>query len=172
MTGARRIRVVEDSGAANNLISIGQIKRFGFSTSKGRIITGVTLTGEEYSSEQYVDISCIGKSSYESINRFYVAPETTPIDMLVGNDFIREHAVVLMGREPTPQLPTVQSRVTIDISKPDEAIMEDLASLLEDSVRAVPSISASISQIKTRQSANSWEQPTVVPSTLRKKSSK
>lgn len=106
------MQVIEDSGSTNNWISRTQIELFGLSPKRGHKISSVTLTGEEFFSDKYVDVSWIGRNSRQGTDRFYVAPEKTPIDMLVGNDFTKKYPGVFMDQEPssTAQLLTLQSR--------------------------------------------------------------
>lgn len=112
--GKESVRVIEDSGSANNWISRAQIERFGLSAKRGPMITGMTLTGDKFFSERYVEVFWKGKGSYKGKDRFYLAPEKTPIDMLVGNDFIMKYPGVFMEHEPSaPQLLTIQSRVKV-----------------------------------------------------------
>lgn len=111
--GTANVRVIEDSGSANNWISNVQRKRFRLVTKIGRRITDITLTGEEFSSSEYVDVPWVGKSSYRGIERFYIAPEKMPIEMLVGVEFMEKHPGALMDQEPTPQLLTLQSKVQV-----------------------------------------------------------
>lgn len=73
----------------------------------------MTLTGEEFSSDEYVDVPWVGKGSYKGIERFSIDPEKTTIEMLVGQEFMENYPGVFMDQEPTPQLLTLQSRVQV-----------------------------------------------------------
>lgn len=83
--------IIEDSGSEKNWISRAQIERFGLSPKRGAVITGMTLTGEQFVSDTYVELSWKGKGSNRGKDRFYVAPEKTPIDMLVGHEFMNKY---------------------------------------------------------------------------------
>jgi hypothetical protein len=111
--GTAKVRVIEDSGSANNWISNVERKRLGYESKRGYKITGTTLTGEEFSSEEYVDLSWVGKASITGVERFFIAPEKTPIDLLVGEAFLEKYPGVFMEQEPTPQLLTLQSSIQV-----------------------------------------------------------
>lgn len=111
--GTEKVRVIEDSGSANNWISSVQMRRFGLHAKRGYKISGITLTGEEFSSDEYVDVPWVGKASHKGTERFFIAPEKTPIELLVGEMFIKKHPEVFMDQEPMPQLVTLQSRVQV-----------------------------------------------------------
>lgn len=111
--GTEKVQVIEDSGSVDNWISNAQRERFGLVAKRGQKIIGITITGEEFASDEYVDVPWEGKASYKGIERFSIAPEKTPIDMLVGQEFIEKFPGVFMDQEPTPQLLTLQSRVQV-----------------------------------------------------------
>lgn len=114
--GKELVQVVVDSGSANNWISRTQIERLDLSAKRGNKITSTTLTGEEFSSDKYVDVFWQGKGSHHGTDRFYVAPENAPIHMVVGHEFTLKNPRVFMDDEPlssTPQLLTLQSRVKV-----------------------------------------------------------
>lgn len=110
--GTESVQVIEDSGSTNNWISRTQIELFGLSPKRGPRISSMTLTGEEFFSDKYVDVSWIGRNSCQGTDRFYIAPEKTPIDMLVGHNFTKKYPGVFTDQEPssTAQLLTLQSR--------------------------------------------------------------
>lgn len=121
--GTELVQVIEDSGSANNWISRAQIERFGLGTKRGNKITSKTLTGEEFSSDKYVDVVWRGKDSHHRKDRFYVAPEKTPINFLVGNGFAAKYSKMLMDQEPPPshpQLLTLQSKVKVGYRTPSK----------------------------------------------------
>lgn len=190
--GVELVQVVEDSGSANNWISRNQIERFGLSAKRGNVITSKTLTGEEFSSDRYVDVSWKGKGSHQGTDRFYVAPEKTPIHMLVGHDFTVKYPRAFMDHEPppsTPQLLTLQSRVKVSCRRPEfwfsennkfpkadeqqqieigRARMEDQASMLERRKRALP---APASRAGTSSTTSSGRTLALISNTSRKRSS-
>ncbi|KAJ0107646.1 hypothetical protein J7T55_007838 [Diaporthe amygdali] len=170
--GTDKVRVIEDSGSANNWISNVQIKRFGLNAKRGPTITGITLTGEKFSSDKYVDVSWVGKGSHQGTERFSIAPEKAPIEMLVGEEFTRKYPGVFMDQEPTPQLLTLQSRVQVDEQQQidfERRRMEEQANMLERRRRANPP-PAPPTDAGTQSTTRSG-QSTSVEKTYRQKSS-
>lgn len=129
--GREPVQVIEDSGSAYNWISREQMELFGLNCKRGSEISSITLTGEKFSADKYVDVSWIGRNSRKGTDRFYIAPEKTPIDMVVGCGFTEKHPGVFMDQEPpgTAQFLTLQSRPKVcsdrlrDIEPPRKVTM-------------------------------------------------
>lgn len=110
------MQVIEDTGSTYNWISRAQAERCGLQSKRGAPIRSMTLTGEVFNSDEYVDVPWLGKVG--GTDQFYIAPPSTPIQMLVGNVFTRKNPGVFMDQEPgcDPMLLVMASRMTVSIA--------------------------------------------------------
>lgn len=108
------VKVIEDSGSANNFISVDQIKKLGLQRRPMSPVVHHTLDGQRFVSRECVDVSWIGRETCGT-DRFYIAPPGAPIDMLVGTNFINQHPRVFMEEMPKSldTLLTVQTKIKV-----------------------------------------------------------
>lgn len=110
------MQVIEDTGSTYNWISRAHAEQCGLQFKRGAPIRSVTLTGEVFNSDEYVDVPWLGK--VRGTDQFYIAPPSTPIQMLVGNVFARNNPGVFMDHEPScdPLLLVMASRMTVSLA--------------------------------------------------------
>lgn len=95
--------VIEHSDLANNWISKTLVQRCGLHVECGHEVVDKTHSGQELSTEEYVDVSWVGKDSLERMERFSIAPKNVTIPILVGRGFIKKYSGALMDQNPKPQ---------------------------------------------------------------------
>jgi len=110
--------VIEDTGTAKvNFISPKLVETCHLEQRGTAPIAHMVMTGDIFRSDQFVQVKFFGKD-YRVIDQaeiFYVAPEGSPIDLLVGKYFLdRNPSFKFMDSEPNPDRAFVNVQMKVD----------------------------------------------------------
>lgn len=107
----------EDTGTNVNWISQQLVNDCNFQLLDAPQNTGfLDFKGDTYTPEKLVRIPWAGKMAKTEHTEFFVAPENSPIDLVIGNVFIKSfgHSHTVFLDEPVGKaLIMVQKRVTV-----------------------------------------------------------
>jgi hypothetical protein len=105
-----KVSVIEDSGCQVNFISRPLIRTCNLKPDYISPRYFATLMGT-FTSDQWCDVTWLGKSGNKGCDMFYIAPEGAPIEVLVGTQFSRDHPDVFDRMLPEPAFLNVQGKM-------------------------------------------------------------
>lgn len=108
------VRVCEDTGSSVNFISPSIVDACNLNRyeTKSRAFEGVA--GVAFTVNEFVKPRWLGHGLIQGIGIFYIAPKATPIELLVGRDFLRDNVDVFMSEKPTkPAYLNVPKKMTV-----------------------------------------------------------
>lgn len=114
----RDVRVEEDDGSRVNFVAPGVVDACNLDRHPMKTMTFVGVSGVPFTANEWVELRWLGRGVAQGKDVFYIAPQTTPIDLLVGKDFLKGNPDVFMTEKPTePAFLNVQKRMTVSKKK-------------------------------------------------------
>jgi hypothetical protein len=113
------VRVMVDTGSPVNWILPRLVSQCNLVRVRASDVeTFQDFHGNHYLCDSYVDVTWIGRTDKTRRGRFFIAPPGSPIEMLICEDFLKEHNITALFRErPTkPVLVMAQKKITVRIS--------------------------------------------------------
>ncbi|KAH8676042.1 hypothetical protein BX600DRAFT_193846 [Xylariales sp. PMI_506] len=106
------VEVTEDTGTGVNFINPKLARDWDLEVYTTAPTFYQLITGSQFKADKWVEVQWIGKQGKTGSDWFYLVPEGTPIQLLVGRRFLKEHNDVFMKEKPEsePVLVNVQSK--------------------------------------------------------------
>ena len=106
--------VIQDSGTRVNLIHPNVVQLCDLVRKQTARISFKTTAGQVFECDEWVEVTWIGKPGRSGKDMFYVAPDESPINLLVGRQFLEGNEGVFMDEHPPePTLVNVQPKETV-----------------------------------------------------------
>jgi hypothetical protein len=108
------VRVIEDTGTGVNFISPAIARDCNLKIRRTKPIIHEGITGERFTATELVEATWFGRDKIQDTGIFYLAPKATPIELLVGNDFLTKYPDVFMSSKPiNPAMLNVPKKMTV-----------------------------------------------------------